>query len=334
MDEQGVNGEQVCVLGAGSWGTALALVLARSGKRNVRLYTRDTEQVQRINQSRENSDYLPGIALPSNIQLSADLHAALAGIDACVYALPCVAMDDYLPHLADADYPVIAACKGLHPEHLMRNDEILAQYIDRSRIALLSGPSFAMEVALNQPTAITMAAETLALAQHVATFFDDTNFRIYPSDDVIGVAMGGALKNVIAIAAGMADGLGFGHNSVAAAVTRGLSEIARLTVASGGRTETMMGLSGLGDLVLTCTGSLSRNRRFGIAIAQGKSLAEAEADIGQVVEGVRTAQAVALMAEKLALELPLMQSIHLILTGTLDIQHALVQLLSRPERPE
>ncbi len=326
--------EQVCVLGAGSWGTALAMVLARSGKREVRLYTRDIEQVHRINASRENSDYLPGIRLPDNILLTSDLSAAIANIDACIYALPCIAMDDYLPHLAAGDYPVIAACKGLHPEHLQRNDEILAQHIETSRIALLSGPSFAMEVALNQPTAITMAAETLVLAQHAASFFDDTNFRIYPSDDVIGVAMGGALKNVIAIAAGMADGLGFGHNSVAAAVTRGLSEIARLTVACGGRTETMMGLSGLGDLVLTCTGSLSRNRRFGIAVAQGKSLSAAEAEIGQVVEGVRTAQAVALMAEKLELELPLMQSVHQILSGQLDIQHALLQLLARPERPE
>jgi len=326
--------EQVCVLGAGSWGTALALVLARSGKRQVSLYTRDEQQVRRINQSRENTDYLPGIRLPDNIHLSSDLNVAITNIDACVYALPCIAMDDYLPQLAAANYPVIAACKGLHPEHLMRNDEILAQYIDRSRIALLSGPSFAMEVAQNQPTAITMAAQTLELAQQAASFFDDTNFRIYPSDDVVGVAMGGALKNVIAIAAGMADGLGFGHNSVAAAVTRGLSEIARLTVASGGRTETMMGLSGLGDLVLTCTGSLSRNRRFGIAIAQGKSLTQAETEIGQVVEGVRTAQAVALMAEKLELELPLMQSVHHILSGQLDIQHALLQLLARPERPE
>lgn len=334
MRETGTDNEQVCVLGAGSWGTALALVLARSGKRQVRLYTREQEQVIKINHSRENSDYLPGITLPDNIQLTSNLAAAIDNIDACIYALPCIAIDDYLPQLSDADYPVIAACKGLHPDHMMRSDEMLAQYIDRSRIAILSGPSFAIEVAQNQPTAITMAAETLDLAQQAARFFDDTNFRIYLSDDVIGVAMGGALKNVIAIAAGMADGLGFGHNAVAAAVTRGLSEIARLTQSCGGRTETLMGLSGLGDLVLTCTGSLSRNRRFGIAIASGKSISEAETDIGQVVEGVRTAQAVALMARKMNVELPLMQSVNQVLNGQLDIQHALAQLLSRPERPE
>ncbi len=329
-----MRGEQVCVLGAGSWGTALALVLARSGKRQVRLYTREQEQVTQINRTRENSDYLPGIILPDNIHLTSNLDAAIDDIDACIYALPCIAVDDYLPHLADGNYPVIAACKGLHPDHMSRNDEMLAQYIDRSRIAILSGPSFAIEVAQNHPTAITMAAETLELAQQAASYFDDTNFRIYLSDDVIGVAMGGALKNVIAIAAGMADGLGFGHNAVAAAVTRGLAEIARLTQACGGRTETLMGLSGLGDLVLTCTGSLSRNRRFGIAIATGKTIAEAQIEIGQVVEGVRTAQAVAQMAKKLNVEVPLMQSVHQILDGTLDIQLALAQLLSRPERPE
>ncbi|MBL4774926.1 MAG: NAD(P)-dependent glycerol-3-phosphate dehydrogenase [Mariprofundus sp.] len=326
--------QQVCVLGAGSWGTALALVLARSGQRQVRLYTREVEQVKQINSSRENSDYLPGIVLPDNIQLTADLDAAIDHIDACIYALPCIAVEAYLPALATGDYPVIAACKGLHPEHLTRTDEMLAQYIDRSRIALLSGPSFAMEVAQNQPTAITMAAANLQLAAHAATFFDDTNFRIYLSDDVIGVAMGGALKNVIAIAAGMADGLGLGHNSVAAVVTRGLSEVARLTQACGGRSETLMGLSGLGDLVLTCTGSLSRNRRFGVAVAQGNNIETAQTEIGQVVEGVRTAQAVALMAKRLNVDVPLMQSVHQILIGQLEIEHALAQLLSRPERPE
>ncbi len=329
-----MNEQHVCVLGAGSWGTALAMVLARSGKRDVRLYTRDADHAVAINQTRENKRYLPGIALPDNIHVTCRTDEAIHKIDACVYALPCVAVDDYLPLLAGTDYPVIAACKGLHPETLKRSDEMLAQYINRSRIAILSGPSFAHEVAMNQPTAITMAAENIALAETVAAFFDDTNFRIYLSDDVVGVAMGGALKNVIAIAAGMADGLGLGHNSVAAAVTRGLSEMGRLTVACGGRQETMMGLSGLGDLVLTCTGSLSRNRSFGMAIAAGKGIEQAKAEIGQVVEGVRTAQAVNLLAEKLAIELPLMQCVHRVLTGELILQDALVRLMSRPERPE
>lgn len=326
--------QKVAVLGAGSWGTALALVLARSGKREVHLVASDEEQAAAITRARENRRYLAGISLPDNIVVTADVEWAIEGIGACVYALPCVAVDHFLPRLTDGDYPVISACKGLHPETLIRTDQMLAQYIDKSRVAILSGPSFAKEVAEGQPTAITMAAETLELAATAAAFFDDTNFRIYLSDDLVGVAMGGALKNVIAIAAGMADGLGLGHNSVAAAVTRGLAEIARLTEAVGGRSETMMGLSGLGDLVLTCTGELSRNRQFGIAIAKGKTLDAAIDEIGQVVEGVRTAEAVHQLAIQMNIELPLMQSVYQVLCGKLPIEQALLQLMSRPERVE
>jgi len=326
--------QKVCVLGAGSWGTALALVLARSGQRQVRLVASNDAQAIAINRAGENLRYLPGIPLSENIEVTADLQAAIQDIDVCVYALPCIAVDDYLPLLADGSYPVVAACKGLHPETMARTDQMLAKYIDKERIALLSGPSFAKEVAEGQPTAITMAADDMATAEKAASYFDDTNFRIYLSDDLIGVAMGGALKNVIAIAAGMGDGLGLGHNSVAAVVTRGLSEIARLAQACGGRQETLMGLSGLGDLVLTCTGSLSRNRQFGIAIAQGKDFTTAKEEIGQVVEGVRTAKAVFQMAETMQIELPLMQSVHLVLAGELAIAEALVQLMSRPEKAE
>lgn len=325
---------QVCVIGAGSWGTALAMVLARSGVRQVRLFTRDQADVDAISASRENARYLPGIRLPDNIELTADVAAASRGVEACVYALPCSAIDAYLPQLAAGDYPVIAACKGLHPETMARTDEMLAAHIDPARIALLSGPSFAAEVAQGQPTAITMAASTHALAEAAAVHFDDTNFRIYLSDDLIGVAMGGALKNVIAIAAGMADGLGFGHNSVAAAVTRGLAEMARLVEACGGSRETLMGLAGLGDLVLTCTGSLSRNRRLGITVAGGATLDQAMSEVGQVVEGVRTAEAAAQLAERLQIELPLMLSVHRVLQGRVGIEQALAELLSRPERAE
>ncbi len=326
--------QQVSVLGAGSWGTALALVLARSGRRQVRLFTHDPAHAAVLQSERQNDLYLPGISLPENIDITADAEAAIAHADAVVYALPCAAADDFLPLLRDGDYPVIAACKGLHPQTLQRTDEMLAQHIDRQRIALLSGPSFALEVAQNQPTAITMAAAEIDLARRAAAFFDESNFRIYLSDDLVGVAMGGALKNVIAIAAGMADGLGFGHNSVAAAVTRGLAEMARLAVACGGQQETLMGLSGLGDLVLTCTGSLSRNRRFGMAVARGQQSAAAMAEIGQVVEGVRTAEAAHRMAEQLGIELPLMQCVHRVLNGEMSIESALAALLSRPERVE
>ncbi len=325
--------QAVCVIGSGSWGTALSLVLARNG-RQVRLVASDEKQAQAIISAGENKHYLPGIPLPENLHISSDLHTAIQNIDACVYALPCIAADVFLPPLADGSYPVISACKGLHPETLIRTDEMLSKYIAPERIAILSGPSFALEVAHGQPTAITMAAQTIKLAETAASFFDDTNFRIYASDDVIGVALGGALKNVIAIAAGMADGLQLGHNSVAAVVTRGLSEMGRLTDACGGRHETLMGLSGLGDLVLTCTGSLSRNRQFGIAIAQGSDCNEAKERVGQVVEGIRTAEAANSMALKLNIELPLMQSIYHVLAGELDIQTAITRLMTRPERTE
>jgi len=325
--------QTVCVIGSGSWGTALSLVLARSG-RKVRLVASDEEQAQAIISAGENKHFLPGIPLPDNLSITSDLHAAIQDIDACVYALPCIAADAFLPPLADGQYPVISACKGLHPETLIRTDEMLAKYIAPERIAILSGPSFALEVAQGLPTAITMAAQTIKLAETAASFFEDTNFRIYASDDMIGVALGGALKNIIAIAAGMGDGLQLGHNSVAAVVTRGLSEMGRLTEACGGRHETLMGLSGLGDLVLTCTGSLSRNRQFGIAIAQGAGCEEAKANIGQVVEGIRTAEAVNSMALKLNIELPLMQSVHSVLTGELDIKTGITQLMARPERTE
>lgn len=323
----------VCVIGSGSWGTALSLVLARSG-RQVRLVASDEKQAQAIVSAGENRHFLPGIPLPDNLSITSDLYAAIQDIDACVYALPCIAADAFLPPLADGLYPVISACKGLHPKTLIRTDEMLAKYVTPERIAILSGPSFALEVAHGQPTAITMAAQTIKLAETAASFFDDTNFRIYASDDVIGVALGGALKNVIAIAAGIGEGLKLGHNSMAAVVTRGLSEMGRLTEACGGRNETLMGLSGLGDLVLTCTGSLSRNRQFGIAIAEGSNCDQAKEKVGQVVEGVRTAEAVNNMALKLNIELPLMQSVHHVLTGKVDIQTGISRLMARPERTE
>ncbi|MDQ6992797.1 MAG: NAD(P)H-dependent glycerol-3-phosphate dehydrogenase [Mariprofundus sp.] len=328
-----MNKQRVTVLGAGSWGTALALVLARSG-RQVCLVARSDKQARLINRDRSNECYLPGTILPDNLQVTADTVAALQGTTACVYALPCAAADATLPILADGDYPVIAACKGLHPLTLERTDQLFARYIDADRIALLSGPSFAAEVARGQPTAITMAASSILRAEAAAAMFSDSSFRIYSSDDLIGVALGGALKNVIAIAAGMADGLGFGHNSVAAAVTRGLAEMARLATACGGQSETMMGLSGLGDLVLTCTGELSRNRRFGAAIASGLSVNAAAESIGQVVEGLRTAEAVAKLAEQMQLDLPLMQTVHRVLSDDLPLTEAVGLLMNRPERAE
>ncbi len=322
-----------CVIGAGSWGTALAMVLARTG-RETRLVARDAESARAMEARRENARYLPGLRLPDAVQVTADAGAALDGAGVCVLALPCHAAAGVLPLLADREMPVIAAFKGLDPDSLERTDQMLMRHVPRARAALLSGPSFAVEVARGQPTAITMAADTIPRAEIAASFFDDTSFRIYASDDMIGVALGGALKNVVEIAAGVADGLALGHNSVAAAVTRGLAEIARIAEASGGRRETLMGLSGLGDLVLTCTGELSRNRRFGIALAQGMSASDALAHVGQVVEGARTARAAARLADELGVDAPLLRAVDKVIRGELQIRQALESLLNRPERSE
>ena len=324
--------KRITVIGGGSWGTALAMVLARAGQR-VALVTHSEAQAETLNSERQNRAYLPDIMFPERLQATGDLQRALDGAEACVLALPCSAVPSVLPALA-GDYPVIVACKGLNPETLQRPDQLLESAIARSRIVLLSGPSFALEVARGQPTAITMASDDIAMAAHAASFFDDTNFRIYTCDDVIGVAMGGALKNVIAIAAGIAEGLGLGHNSMAAVVTRGLSEMARIACAVGGRNETLMGLSGIGDLVLTCTGALSRNRRLGMLLAEGLDVATAEQRIGQAVEGVRTADAVDRLARQVALDVPLMQSVAQVLRGDMAIAEAVCTLMNRPERRE
>ncbi|MFQ5582467.1 MAG: NAD(P)H-dependent glycerol-3-phosphate dehydrogenase [Mariprofundaceae bacterium] len=326
--------QPICVLGAGSWGTALAMVLARSG-RKVRLLARDKARAQAMEQARENRHYLPDIRFPKSLHVMHEHEAALKGAVAAVVALPCEAVEDYLPEVADCvEGPAIAACKGLHPETLRRTDQILAEYIDPARIAILSGPSFAPEVARGRPTAITMAAHDIHTAEEAAALFEDSNFRVYTSTDVAGVALGGALKNVIAIAAGIASGLQLGHNAAAALITRGIAEMSRLAVVCGGRQETLNGLSGLGDLVLTCTGELSRNRRMGIALAQGMDAQAAREHIGQVVEGIRTADAAIRLAEKYGIEIPIMSAVHAVLQGKQTPMDAVHALLARPEKAE
>jgi len=324
----------VCVVGAGSWGTALAMTLARQG-RPVRLFARDPEKAVRMQERRENDGYLPGVSFPHTLEVTSDLNIALDDARAIVIATPSSAAESVLPQVAKVSgVPVIAVFKGIHPDTLERTDELLVRHLGYERSAVLSGPSFAVEVARGMPTAMTMAASDIQRAEIAASFFADTNFRIYASDDMAGVSLGGALKNVVAIAAGMADGMHLGHNAVAAVITRGLAEMARIACACGGRRETLMGLSGLGDLVLTCTGGLSRNRRFGMALAQGMDVARAQAHIGQVVEGVRTSQAAHALAARLDVEAPLMESVYQILRGEIGLTDAVRELMERPERSE
>ncbi|OIO67180.1 MAG: glycerol-3-phosphate dehydrogenase [Zetaproteobacteria bacterium CG_4_9_14_3_um_filter_49_83] len=325
--------EPVCVWGAGSWGTALAMVLSRHG-RPVQLIARTDEKAARMQQARQNADYLPGIRFPDSLQVTADTAAAIALSAAIVVALPCSAAARELSQLDTGNAPVITACKGLDPNTLERVDDWLIRIVGADRAVLLSGPSFALDVAQGKPTALTMAAADASLARRAASFFDDSSFRIYTSIDVTGVALGGALKNVIAIAAGIAEGLDLGHNASAALVTRGIVEISRLAVACGGKQETLNGLSGLGDLVLTCTGNLSRNRKLGMALAQGMSLDEARAFVGQVVEGERSTAAACLLAQQRGIEMPIANSVLAVLQGQMSPVMAVQSLLSRPERHE
>lgn len=323
----------VCVIGAGSWGTALAMVLSRRG-REVHLLTRTEDEAKQMSDKRENSHFLPGIPFPESLSVTADYDQALAGTAATILAVPCSAADSVLSRLTTIDTPVIAACKGLNPDSLERIDEVLIRHVGVERTALLSGPSFARDSAEGLPTAITMAASDIERARECAALFNDPAFRIYTSTDMTGVALGGALKNVIAIAAGIAAGLNLGHSAMAALVTRGIAEISRLAVACGGRPETLSGLSGLGDLVLTCTGDLSRNRSMGIALAKGMSVDEARTQIGQVVEGEKTAIAACKLAQQHGIEMPISETVRAVLLGQIKADDAVVQLLSRPEKHE
>jgi len=323
----------VAVIGAGSWGTALAMVLSRRG-REVRLFERDATTAQQMQEQRQNSHFLPGIPFPETLTVLSNYDVVLAGTEAIVLAVPCSAADAVLHNLEASTAPIIAANKGIDPDSLERVDELLIRHVGAGRTALLSGPSFAKDSAEGLPTAITMAASDIELARRCAAIFDDPAFRIYTSTDMAGVALGGALKNVIAIAAGITAGLGLGHSAMAALITRGIAEISRLAVACGGRPETLAGLSGLGDLVLTCTGELSRNRKMGMALASGMNVDAARAHVGQVVEGEKTAIAACKLARKHGIEMPLAETVASILQGEINPGQAVSRLLSRPEKHE
>jgi len=324
----------ICVLGAGSWGTALAIVLSRAG-REVRLVARDDARAAHMQAEHENATYLPGLKFPELLEVTTGLETALADAAAVIIALPCVAVEAHVRRLSlHYREPLIAACKGLHPDTLERTDEMLTRVTDMHRVAVLSGPSFASEVARGLPTALTLAAQDMALAEQASQLFEGTTLRVYTCTDVIGVSLGGALKNVIAIAAGITVGLGLGHNAVAALITRGMPEMVRLASACGAMAETIHGLSGLGDLVLTCTGDLSRNRRFGMALAQGMDAVKAQRHVGQVVEGVRTSAAVRRLAASHGVDIPIMCAVDEVISGRLLPMDAVRALLARPARPE
>jgi len=326
----------LAVLGAGSWGTALAIHLARNGAA-VSLWGHDPEEVGALRRERENRHYLPGIALPDRLEPTSDLAESVRNADEILLVVPshafaevCARVAELRPGLRTLSW----ATKGFdrHSNELLST--VAARLLPDSNLAVISGPTFAGEVARRLPTAITVASNNRMHAERVATYLHGDNFRAYTSDDLIGVQVGGAAKNVMAIAAGISDGLGFGANARAALITRGLHEIMLLGQAMGGRPETFMGLAGLGDLALTCTDDQSRNRRMGLALARGLDIAGARKEIGQEVEGVSTAREVHLKARALGVEMPITEQTHRVLYEGLDPRAAVHNLLSRQAKPE
>ena len=328
---------RITVLGAGAWGTALAAALARNGI-EVTLWGRDGALLEAVTARRENPRYLPGIELPAGIRARADLDAAAGAADALLFATPSYTFRDMLRALAprlERGTPFIWACKGIEPDsHRLMHEVVAAELDAPPPHGLISGPSFAREVAAGQPTALTLAAADADFAARAAEWFHGGGVRAYTNPDIVGVELGGAVKNVYAIACGVADGLGFGANARAAVITRGLAELMRLGARMGCRQETFMGLAGIGDLVLTCTDDQSRNRRFGLAIARGLSVEAASAEIGQAVEGLRTARAAAALARAHGVDMPIVGQVDAVLHHGRDPRAAVAELLERDPKEE
>jgi glycerol-3-phosphate dehydrogenase (NAD(P)+) len=324
------------VLGGGSWGTALAAHLARADH-EVALWLRDPVTAREIAERRENRRYLPGFPLPPGLHVTTELRQTVADSETVFVVIPsefCRAVYRELRAMVPENAILVSATKGIEVTTLRRMSEVAAEETPGRPVAVLSGPSFALEVVQGQPTAVVVAASELSVAETVQRVLSSRTFRAYSSDDVIGVEMAGALKNVIAIAAGIIDGLGYGHNTLAALITRGLAEMTRLAVAMGGRADTLSGLAGLGDLVLTCTGGLSRNRRVGQALGAGKTLDEALSSTPMVAEGVRTTLATCALAERLAVEMPIAGEMREVLYGGKPPRTALEQLMLRSLKRE
>ncbi|MCW0456752.1 NAD(P)H-dependent glycerol-3-phosphate dehydrogenase [Xanthomonas sacchari] len=328
--------KKIAVLGAGSWGTALASLTARHGYPTV-LWGRDAVVAEAIGQRHENPRYLPGIALPEGLQATTDLAAAIDGADWILVVVPSHAFTETLRQLAPlrpAQAGVAWATKGFEPGSGRFLHEVAQEILGEDvPLAVVTGPSFAKEVALDLPTAVTVHGDA-AFAQQVADAMHGPTFRAYTGDDMVGAELGGAMKNVLAVATGVADGMELGLNARAGLITRGLNEMLRLAAAIGAKPETLMGLAGLGDLVLTCTGDLSRNRRLGLALGRGQPLQEAVRAIGQVVESVQTADEVMRQAERHGIDLPISNAVRAVLHGELTPAVGLQQLLAREQKPE
>jgi glycerol-3-phosphate dehydrogenase (NAD(P)+) len=329
----------IAIVGAGSWGTALAIVLAPRFER-IRLWAHEGDLVDRMFSTRINDVFLPGLALPLNVEPTADLGYALADAGIVVGVMPSrfarLLYRQMLPHLV-AEMRFVSATKGLEQGKLLRMSEVACEVIGEKfepRVAVLSGPTFAREVARGEPTAVVIASKDQELAASIQREFSGPTFRLYVNDDPVGVELGAALKNIIAIGAGICDGLGLGSNTIAALITRGLAEITRLAVALGGHPRTLSGLAGLGDLVLTCNGDLSRNRTVGVELAKGRKLADIVGSMAMIAEGVETTAAACELARKCHVDMPITERMDAILRGRTSPRNAIRELMERQLRSE
>ncbi len=331
------DAKNILVIGAGSWGTALALVLA-SNQHTTFLWGRDSKHILELQEKNSNERFLPGIEFPENLHPVNTFTDIAFEVDDIIMAVPCSASRTVLQNLYKNYQRHLRICltsKGLEPEtHKLGHEVVNEVFGDDATTLILSGPSFAKEVAKGLPTAVSIASENKVAAEDFACYFRNDNFRTYTNSDVVGVEIGGAVKNVMAIAAGIADGLGFGANTRAALITRGLAEILRLATAMGAQAETFLGLAGLGDLVLTCTDDLSRNRRFGLALAKGQTIKQAQNDIGEAVEGINTAQEIGLLAKQYNVEMPISEQVLQVINGECKPEQAVRNLLQREPKAE
>lgn len=331
-----MESKNIAVIGAGSWGTAIAILLSSKGY-NVRLWDVDPKRAEKLIAERENKQYLPNIKFPNTLHPIIEIEEVLAGAELAIFAAPAqqfrVALDNALPYI-EKDTKIVNLAKGIEQHTLLRMSEIAYQKVPQENYAVLSGPSHAEEVGLQKPTTVVVASTSKETAEYVQDVFFAENFRVYTSQDVIGVELGGALKNIIALGAGISDGMEFGDNAKAALMTRGIAEISRLGVAMGADIHTFSGLSGVGDLIVTCTSMHSRNRRCGLAIGEGKGVKEAVDSVGMVVEGMYTAEAAYELAKKYDVEMPIVEGIYEIISKNVSPKEIVKQLMLRDKKME
>lgn len=328
--------KKIGVIGAGSFGTALAITLVNKGH-DVTVWARRPEQIEEMREKRENMHYLPGVSLPEELCFTESLEEAAEGREILLFAVPAQTFRGVFTEAmqyAPADIPIVNVAKGIEKGTLLRLSQVAEEIRPNVRYIALSGPSHAEEVARRLPTTVVVAGKDHDLAVEIQESFSTDRFRVYTNEDLIGVELGGALKNIIALGAGISDGLKFGDNAKAAMMTRGITEMTRLGMAIGARSETFSGLAGIGDLIVTCTSMHSRNRRCGILIGEGKSVADAVEEVGMVVEGLSTAEAANAMAENLKIEMPITQCIYGMIQGSISAQDAVEILMGRKRKNE